>query len=339
MVSATSKPAINAATGGISSSTRNPWWIVLAAVLGTVVSNGPLLQFSFGVFVKPLAEAFQSSRATISAAVLVGFVVTGLCTPFAGRLIDKHGVRPVLLPGIVLFALSIAALGFAPAAPLPFIVMYGLAGVFAAAQSPLPYAKAVAGAFEKRRGLALGCVDGGRRHPARPCCRTSGRRSSKVMGGARPSSGWVRSCFSVPFPAVLLLLREPVPVAMSTRVSVPGLTARQAFGTRSFWYLAIVFFAVVAACGGTIAHIASILTDRGVAPQIAAGAISAAGISLIVGRLLAGYLLDRFFAPYVALVFIVTPLLGLVLLLLPAPPRSPSSPPSASASVWVRRST
>jgi MFS family permease len=298
---------------------KNPWWVVLAAVLGNLVGNGPLLQFSFGVFVQPLSQAFATDRATISSAVLVGFVVTGLCTPFAGRLIDKHGVRAILLPGIVLFALSIAALGLAPAAPLPFVIMYGVAGIFAAAQSPMPYAKAVTGAFERHRGLALGVSMAGVGigaalipHIASALIAGYGWRTAFIGLGAT-----VLICA---FPAAYLLIKEPVPITSQARQNVPGMTAREALGTKRFWYLAVVFFAVVMACGGIIAHIIVILTDRGVSPQLATGAISVAGISLIAGRLLAGYLLDRFFAPHVALIFILTPLVGMALLYFPAPP-------------------
>jgi predicted MFS family arabinose efflux permease len=62
------------------------------------------------------------------------------------------------------------------------------------------------------------------------------------------------------------------------------------------------------------------MVDRGISPQVATSAISAAGMALIVGRLIAGYLLDRIFAPYVALFFIFVPLVGLGLLFLPATP-------------------
>lgn len=73
--------------------------------------------------------------------------------------------------------------------------------------------------------------------------------------------------------------------------------------------------AVTATEEGLTAHIVPLLTDRGVAPRQAAGVISVIGIALLVGRLLAGYLLDRVFAPYVAMAFTVLPFVGVVLLL------------------------
>ena len=33
---------------------RNPWWVVVGAVTGLFVCNGPVLAFTFGVFLKPL---------------------------------------------------------------------------------------------------------------------------------------------------------------------------------------------------------------------------------------------------------------------------------------------
>ena len=140
---------------------RNPWWIVLGSVLGLTVGNGPVMQFSFGVFVKPLTAQFASDRATISAALSVGLLLTGLCTPIVGRLVDRFGVRAITLPAIALFAIATAALGFIPDSATAFLVVYAIMGIFAAGQTPLPYARAVAGAFDNRRGLALGVTMAG----------------------------------------------------------------------------------------------------------------------------------------------------------------------------------
>jgi hypothetical protein len=50
-----------------------------------------------------------------------------------------------------------------------------------------------------------------------------------------------------------------------------------------------------AAINGAIAHIVPILTDRGIAASTATTAVAAAGLSLIIGRILSGLALDRFF--------------------------------------------
>jgi predicted MFS family arabinose efflux permease len=53
------------------------------------------------------------------------------------------------------------------------------------------------------------------------------------------------------------------------------------------------------------------LVDRGVPAPVAATALAAAGLSLIGGRLLAGFALDRIFGPYVAGFFFLVPLIGI----------------------------
>jgi predicted MFS family arabinose efflux permease len=77
---------------------------------------------------------------------------------------------------------------------------------------------------------------------------------------------------------------------------------------------------LVAAGGGMFAHVMPMLTDRGIPPQVAVSAISAAGLALIVGRFVAGYLLDHIFAPYVTLFFLLLSFSGLCLLYLPLSP-------------------
>ena len=228
-------------------------------------------------------------------------------------MIDRFGIRTVTLPAIVLFALGTGLLGVLTTSPVVFIVLYGLLGIIAAGVTPLPYAKAVAGAFDRRRGLALGVSMAGvglgtalLPQVAQVLIVHYGWRAAYVGLGI--------VVFVVSFPSVALWIREPVPLAAGHR-ALPGLTAREALKTSSYWLLAVSFFLVALAAAGVIAHVVPILTDRGVAPQTATTAISAAGLALIGGRLLAGYLLDRIFAPYVAAFFFLAPLVGIVMLL------------------------
>lgn len=298
---------------------KNRWWIVGAAALGLSVSNGPLIQYSFGTFLKPLGAEFGVDRGTLSIAVLVAFVCAGIFTPVVGRLVDRYGVRPVLLPAIVLFALAVAALSLSPASAPAFIVMYGIAGIFSAGQTPLPYSKSVAGNFEGHRGLALGLSMSGVGlgaavvpQVAQYLITNFGWRTAYVGLGA--------FMFAVSFVPVLLLLREPAVAAKPAAARDAGVTGREAIATPELWSLTFAFSVLVAAGGGTFAHIVPMLTDRGIAPQVAVSAISAAGISLIIGRFVAGYLLDRIFAPYVTLFFLLVPLAGICLLYLPLSP-------------------
>jgi MFS family permease len=310
----------------LSKSFSNPWWVVAGSLIGLTVGNGPVMQFTFGVFVKPLSEAMQTDRGTISGALLAGLVATGIPTPLIGRLIDKHGTRRVALPAIALFALGMAAIGLFANSPAALIVMYALCGIVAAGQTPLPYSKAIAAVFDQRRGLALGIATAG----VGLGTMLMPMLAQKLMTsfgwrGAYLGLGLVTLLVALPAMAGLVTRRhdparpadgaKPGTDTSAAATTAPGMSAAEARVSVHFWCLAVAFFTVALAASGVVAHIVPLMTDRGVPPASAAAAISAAGLALIVGRLTAGWLLDRLHAPYVAMVFFSLPLLGIALLL------------------------
>src|SRR5882757_6096764 len=82
--------------------------------------------------------------------------ITAVMLPLVGRLIDRWGVRPVLLPGAILFALATAAMSLVNGSPAVLFGLYAVFGLLAATTTPMGYSKAVASWFDKQRGLALG---------------------------------------------------------------------------------------------------------------------------------------------------------------------------------------
>ena len=120
----------------------------------------------------------------------------------------------------------------------------------------------------------------------------------------------------IAFIPVALLLPEPSPkkVIENEPASLPGMTFAEAIRTRQYWALTIAFFFAGVTINGALVHVVPLLTDRGIPVGAAVSAISAAGLALIVGRVIAGYVMDRVFAPYVALVFLGGPILGLAIL-------------------------
>jgi MFS family permease len=74
------------------------------------------------------------------------------------------------------------------------------------------------------------------------------------------------------------------------------------------------FFLVAIAINGTVAHVVPLLTDHGISAAAAAAIMGVFGLATMAGRLLAGYLVDRIFAPFVATVFFLAPIAGFILL-------------------------
>jgi predicted MFS family arabinose efflux permease len=293
---------------------RSPWWVVFGSMIGLTVGNGPIVFFTFGVFLGPVTREFGWDRATFSSSLLVGHGLAALAYPFLGRAIDRFGIRRVTLTFIVLFSLSTAALSLAPPSAAVFIAMAGLCGLLSAGQAPLPYAKAVSSWFDERRGLALGVAMtgigiGATLVPqfARAVIDAYGWRAGYVALGALT--------LAVAFPVVALFIREPDRRAFRDSDGVvPGLTVIESLQTSSFWLLAVAVFLVVTTINGIVGHLVPLLTDRGFELRQATATLSAVGLSTIAGRLIAGYLLDRFFAPYVTAGLFLLPLVGVSVL-------------------------
>lgn len=299
----------------------NRWWVVVGSVFGLFVGNGPIMQFTFGVFLLPVTKEFGWARSTTSFALVLGLAMTALFVPVAGRLIDRFGIRAVTLPAIVLFSAALASLGLFADTPGKFMTIYALMGVAAAGQTPLPYAKAISAWFDDKRGLALGVAMAG-----------VGLGAALVPQFAQAllaNFGWKMAYMGlavltlvVGLTAVSLAVREPEKLAAGRidPAGIPGVTGREALRSDLFWKLALAFFFVALATNGTIAHVVPLLVDRGIQPSVATTALAFAGVALIAGRLLAGFLLDRIFAPFVAIFFFVMPMLGIGMLLANLPP-------------------
>jgi predicted MFS family arabinose efflux permease len=116
-------------------------------------------------------------------------------------------------------------------------------------------------------------------------------------------------------PVVSRFIRER-PVS-DTRVDAPahqGARVREAVGARPFWIVVVVLFVSSIAQNGALTHMAALLTDRGVSTAGASFALGAMGAAGLVGRLITGWLLDRFFAPRVSLCLLSIAAAGVLLL-------------------------
>jgi MFS family permease len=94
-------------------------------------------------------------------------------------------------------------------------------------------------------------------------------------------------------------------------VLTDGLTLREAISGYRFWFAAVAMMLAAAAINGTIAHIVPVLSDRGISAGVATTAVAASGLSLIIGRMLSGFALDRYQGPLVASLFFHNPPVGL----------------------------
>jgi predicted MFS family arabinose efflux permease len=103
---------------------------VVIAALGVPQILGWGTSFYFpAVLGAPIAADTGWSLAWVVGGTSIGLLVAGLISPRVGKLIDRHGGRPVLAASSVLFAAGLACIGIAPGLPVYLLgwVVVGLA--------------------------------------------------------------------------------------------------------------------------------------------------------------------------------------------------------------------
>lgn len=293
------------------------WPIVVACHFGIATGVTGLPFYTLGLFVGPLEAERGWSRGETQVMFTL-FTFVGLaCVPLVGTLVDRYGVRPVALTSMLGASIGFALLGYGSDSLSGYYLCGALLAVLAAGTSPISWTRAIGGWFDRQRGLALGLA-------------LAGTGLSAFLAPAYVA--WLTAQFSwqtaylglatlplLAWPVVYALLREPPPVSAirtgaqsSASETDPDLpTAMRSY---RFWVIALGFFAVSMGIGGSIPNLVPLMTDAGIARADAAALVGGLGLSVIGGRLLAGWLIDRLWAPGVAAVMLAVPAVSALLL-------------------------
>ena len=304
------------------------WWVVLTALVGAATGVSVMTAFAFGPFILPFQEAFGWSRGAISTTVLFSTLSFVIVSPMFGVLLDRVGVRRLLLLSTLLMGILIVSLYTLGDSIWQLYLTYLLLPAVGAGTSPIAYSKLIVHWFDVRRGLALGIGlagigVGAAMVPAlvQFFIDTSGWRFAYV------SLATLILALNLPL-AYFLVFNSPQELGLapdgatsiedhvqrSAAANTLGLTVSKSVKTASFWLMVGSFLLVGIAFVGVIVHLVPMLVDRGMSTTSAAAAASTMGIALITGRILAGYLMDKFFAPRVVIVFFLGPVFGIAAL-------------------------
>src|SRR6185312_8088326 len=290
------------------------WRVVLAACLGVMAGFGSLFVYTFSVFVKPLAAQFGWSREAISSGFAVAAVTLGAVSPLLGRWIDRVGPRRIILPCMTVYGCAIVSLSLLRSGVWQFYLTCFVLGLVGNGAAHLAYSRSISTWFQRRLGVALAFVMVGAGLGAMILpvvaqsliTRWDWRTAYASLGVLALTLG---------LPLSWLYIRER---GARERTSAPvphsGMTWQQGLGTSSFWIITAILFVSSISMNGAITHLSALLTDRGVTAHDAALCASILGGTSLLGRVVVGWLLDRFFGPRVALVINVLTAFGIFLL-------------------------
>lgn len=292
------------------------WPAVGGAMLGMASGMSMFIVVS-GFFVKPLTTAFGWSRGEVALSAGAVFICS-LLLPFAGVLADRFGARRLGLLGAATFAgcyLAFASMSGPLWQYLAILAVIGL--VSGPATMPFVFARPVAVAFDRSRGLALGVAMTG--FPLLSFALLPTLQHVIATYGWRPAFlGLAPLSLLLGVGSWLLFGRAPKPLATAAEPAgdpEPNVSLREATADPRFWLLALSMAAVNFSVGIFMTTLQPMLSDRGVDGRTAALLGAWQGVATLLGRVCVGALADRLWPPMVGAVALGAPALGLVIFL------------------------
>ena len=277
--------------------------LVIAVVFSSTAVAVGVSQYAFGLFIAPIEETFGWTRTEISASLSFA-AVGGLSAPLLGRAMDRFGARPILVLSLTVFGLSFClrplmselwhwyALSF-----MQFATFSGL--------TVLPAGRLVAAWFPHVRGRMTGVAATGNNVGGlvMPVCIAAllavmpWNEASVVIGIAS---------FAVAGAAILVIREAPPAARVRARgsdatgaraVAAPALPdrgLRETVRTRTFYAVLAAITLGTFTYSAILPHVLAHLVNKGMANASALSALGTLATAGICGKLLFGWMSERF---------------------------------------------
>lgn len=309
----------------------HPAWFAVGVTFVTLMATAGF-RSAPSVLIVPLEEAFGWTRSDISLAVAINVLLYGLVAPFAAALMERFGIRKVVMTALTVVSAGSAATIFIQK-PWHLIALWGVVVGTGTGSMALVFAATVANRwFVARRGLVTGAL-------------TAAAATGQLiflpgLSHLAMNYGWKYVSITVSLaslavvPLVYFLLRERpsdlglLPYGASANWQPPAKsemnaaklaidTLKKARTQKDFWYLVASFFVCGLSTNGLIGtHFIPAAHDHGMMETVAAGLLALVGVFDVVGTLFSGWLTDKYDPR--KLLFFYYGLRGLSLFLLPS---------------------
>ena len=306
VVTSPNETATDRASGARSPEWRVGWSVVFGTALGLGTGHS-LYNFVSSLFVLPLSAEFGWTRGEIATATATG-LVGAFAAPLIGRMADRYGVRPVITLSILGLALAYAALATMQGQLYVFYISIAALGIAGLGTTGITYTRVIVGWFERSRGFALGVSLTG----VSLFAALVPPLLSTLIGDAGWRVGYLLlagMALLIGLPAMLTLVRER-PSARPKSHGAKTTPWRAILTSPPFWLLLVGMIAINVPGNGMLGQLQPLLTDRGLGMQQAALMLTVYAVSVLVGRLVLGFLLDKISAPVMAAISVTLPALG-----------------------------
>lgn len=309
----------------------HPGWIAVAVTFATLMATAGF-RSAPSVLIVPLEDAFGWSRSEISLAVAINVLLFGLVAPFAAALMEKFGIRKVVMSALTTVSFG-AFLTIFIQAPWQLIATWGVIVGAGTGSMALVFAATVANRwFVEKRGIVTGLL-------------TAATATGQLiflpgLSQLANTYGWksvsitVASFSLAVVPFIYIFLREkpadlgylpygapddwqePVKSELGAAALAVD-TLKQGSKNKDFWYLVGSFFVCGLSTSGLIGtHFIPAAHDHGMPTTLAASLLAMVGVFDVIGTVCSGWLTDRYDPR--KLLFFYYGLRGLSLFLLPS---------------------
>ena len=309
----------------------HPAWFAAGVTFITLAITAGFRSAS-SVLIIPLEEAFGWGREQVSLAVAINVLVYGLVAPFAAALMERFGIRRVVMSA--LFSVSVGAgLTIFMNAPWQLMALWGFVVGASTGSLALVFAATVANRwFVEKRGLVIGALTAS--SATGQLIFLPGLSHIAEMNGWKNVSLTITGVALALIPFVWLFLKERpqdagvLPYGATAVWTAPAKnsmgagalaidTLKQASKKKDFWYLFGSFFVCGLSTNGLIGtHFIPAAHDHGMGTTTAASLLALVGVFDLVGTIASGWLTDKYDPR--KLLFFYYGFRGLSLLLLPS---------------------
>ena len=296
------------------------WKSLLAATIGTMCGIFTLTNYTQGFFVGPVTSEFGWSAPQFFLSYTV-LMCSGLLTgPLIGYIAQRVGLRTVGIVGLIGHSLAYVVLSLNTGSLMLWYLSWALVAILGAGSLPIIWTGVLNNWFTKHRGKAIGITMAGTGLGA--------FLLPPIVEFLIANHGW-RTAYRgiglgallISLPIVCALFKEKPDSStatdgevMANKVETWGLTTKDAMRTKQFWILGAVLFLTVIVVAGLLSNFERIMTEQGFERSSIAQIAAVMGLTVIIGRLMVGALVDRFWAPGVAACFFLVATLGLLIL-------------------------
>ncbi|WP_249674712.1 MFS transporter [Pseudomonas abieticivorans] len=292
---------------------RQGWRILVLSLAGVAISINAALLYGFGTLVVPLRNAFGWTPGELQACITFLFGGAVVSLQLVGWFNLRFGIKRVTIVSLLLLSLGYLATTQLTSSIWSMYLAFALLPIVGMGALAVTWTQLLSLWFDRNRGLALAIGLSG--------TGVTAAIIPRLLAWGIEQWDW-RAAFVilallnllVLLPLIVFWFKLPTAAsngnAAGELAALPGMGFREAMGSLKFWTCNLALSLVISSIVGMVTSTIPMLQARGLSAGDAATVFSGFGLSLIFGRLLIGYLLDRLWPPAVSAISLLLPAIG-----------------------------